>query len=174
MEHAQENIGRWAGEGREKEFPKWEELPQIPLYMDQVILYLGEGLSLFQREEDTPLLTNSMINNYVKNGVLPHPEKKKYSRAHLAGLLMICMLKPQLSLQDIKTLFSGEEISEELFRFFWETHTRAMKEVCQSLEEGLAGEEPLYRQALRLAAEANAKRAAAERILCELGREKEK
>ena len=48
-----------------------------------------------------------MINNYVKTGLIPHPDKKKYTKEHLAGLMAVCMLKQVLPIQDIKTLFSG-------------------------------------------------------------------
>lgn len=106
MERAASAVAAWANEGETAAPPAWEELPAIPLYMDQVILYLGESLKLFQREEAS-LLTSSMINNYVKNGLIPHPDKKKYTKEHLAGLMAVCMLKQVLSIQDIKTLLTG-------------------------------------------------------------------
>lgn len=105
-EQARDLLAEWARQGQEAAPPAWEELPGIPLYMDQVILYLGESLELFQREGSS-LLTSSMINNYVKTGLIPHPDKKKYTKEHLAGLMAVCMLKQVLPIQDIKTLFSG-------------------------------------------------------------------
>lgn len=105
-ERARDLLAEWARQGQEAAPPAWEELPGIPLYMDQVILYLGESLELFQREGSS-LLTSSMINNYVKTGLIPHPDKKKYTKEHLAGLMAVCMLKQVLPIQDIKTLFSG-------------------------------------------------------------------
>ena len=80
---AADRILEWAKEGAELSPPGWEQLPTIPLYVDQVLLYLRDSLRFFERDGEDVLLTNSMINNYVKNGVLPHPEKKKYSRQHL-------------------------------------------------------------------------------------------
>lgn len=94
-EQARDLLAEWARQGQEAAPPAWEELPGIPLYMDQVILYLGESLELFQREGSS-LLTSSMINNYVKTGLIPHPEKKKYTKEHLAGLMAVCMLKQVL------------------------------------------------------------------------------
>lgn len=83
--------------------PKWEELPDIELYMDQVITlmtkYFG-GLSA----NGEPLLTPSMINNYVKNEIIPAPVKKKYSRTHLFRLIIICVMKPVLPIPDISRL----------------------------------------------------------------------
>ncbi len=47
-----------------------------------------------------------MINNYVKLGIMPAPEKKKYSREHLAYLIVICVLKQVYSISDIGKLIS--------------------------------------------------------------------
>lgn len=135
--------------------------------MDQVILYLGESLELFQREGSS-LLTSSMINNYVKTGLIPHPEKKKYTKEHLAGLMAVCMLKQVLPIQDIKTLFSGG-MDPHTYALFRQAHTEALAETCRSLEETCASGADLKQAALLLAAEANAKRAAAQRILSLLG-----
>lgn len=168
-----EKILEWAQEGARISPPQWEQLPTIPLYVDQVLLYLRDSLRFFERDEEDQLLTNSMINNYVKNGVLPHPEKKKYSREHLAALIAICMLKKVLAIQDIGVLLK-EPMGPELYGDFLSAHTSAVREACRGLEESCRSGEELRRTALRLAAEANAKRAAAERILKELGEEGEK
>ena len=166
-EQARDLLAEWARQGQEAAPPAWEELPGIPLYMDQVILYLGESLELFQREGSS-LLTSSMINNYVKTGLIPHPEKKKYTKEHLAGLMAVCMLKQVLPIQDIKTLFSGG-MDPHTYALFRQAHTEALAETCRSLEETCASGADLKQAALLLAAEANAKRAAAQRILSLLG-----
>ena len=160
-EQARDLLAEWARQGQEAAPPAWEELPGIPLYMDQVILYLGESLELFQREGSS-LLTSSMINNYVKTGLIPHPDKKKYTKEHLAGLMAVCMLKQVLPIQDIKTLFSGG-MDPHTYALFRQAHTEALAETCRSLEETCASGADLKQAALLLAAEANAKRAAAQR-----------
>ena len=68
-----------------------------------------------------------MINNYVKNGLIPHPDKKKYTKEHLAGLMAVCMLKQVLSIQDIKTLLTGWEITGETYELFRGAHTQAVQ-----------------------------------------------
>jgi len=168
---ANDQILAWAKEGRELSCPDWEQLPAIPLYVDQVLQYLRDSLRFFERDEEDVLLTNSMINNYVKKDVLPHPEKKKYSREHLAALTVICMLKQVLAIQDIGTLLDSQLMGPELYQAFLTAHTGAVQETCQELEESCKSGADLRREALRLAAEANAKRAAAERILYELAEE---
>ena len=95
--------------------PRWEEFPAFELYIDQVITFINENLSLFDRD-DEGLITASMINNYVKNGALPAPIKKKYNRDHLARLIVICIGKRMLSLSDlsdaIATMSRSFEVSE--------------------------------------------------------------
>ena len=57
-----------------------------------------------------------MINNYVKNGVLHPPVKKKYDRTHLAKLIVICISKRILALSQISDAIAvmsrGYEIAE--------------------------------------------------------------
>ena len=149
-EQARDLLAEWARQGQEAAPPAWEELPGIPLYMDQVILYLGESLELFQREGSS-LLTRSMINNYVKTGLIPHPDKKKYTKEHLAGLMAVCMLKQVLPIQDIKTLFSGG-MDPHTYALFRQAHTEALAETCRSLEETCASGADLKQAALLLAA----------------------
>ncbi len=75
--------------------PRWEDLPEIDLYMDQVIALMRKYLSIFEVDGEK-ILTPAMINNYVKMGAMPAPTKKKYSKAHIAHLLIICFLKQVL------------------------------------------------------------------------------
>ena len=84
--------------------PYWDELPEIDLYMDQVIALMDKYLSFHKDDEKTTIITHSMINNYVKLGLMPAPIKKKYSREHIAYLIIICTLKQALPISDIKNL----------------------------------------------------------------------
>ena len=56
-------------------FPRWSDLPEIDLYMDQVITYINEKLkdTYFYDEK---FITKAMINNYVKTGIVHPPVKK--------------------------------------------------------------------------------------------------
>lgn len=82
--------------------PRWNELPEIELYIDQVISILENNLSIFNKDSDTPLITSSMINNYVKQHILKPPVKKKYNRSHLSYLFVICVFKRLMSLSQIR------------------------------------------------------------------------
>lgn len=81
--------------------PRWNEFPAFDLYVDQVIAFICERLEPFSFNSDEPLITQSMINNYVKNGVLNPPVKKKYNKTHLAKLVVICIGKRMLPLSYI-------------------------------------------------------------------------
>ena len=84
--------------------PYWDELPEIDLYMDQVIVLMEKYLSFHITDENTKIITPSMINNYVKLGIMPAPNKKRYNREHIAYLIIICTLKQALPISDIKHL----------------------------------------------------------------------
>ncbi len=45
---------------------KLDEIPEIDLYMDQVIQLFESKLSAQKRNEDEKILTKTMINNYAK------------------------------------------------------------------------------------------------------------
>jgi len=82
----------------------WTLIPDLGLYMDQVITYIEHQLEPLYGEAAKSLLTPSMINNYVKSGLVPRPVGKKYYREHLALLMMIVTLKPVASMDDILRL----------------------------------------------------------------------
>ena len=64
--------------------PRWNELPEIDLYLDQVVNYLEKYLGILSSNDDDKIITKTMINNYVKQGIMPAPEKKKYGKTHIA------------------------------------------------------------------------------------------
>ena len=82
-------------------FPRWNELPEIELYIDQVVSILQKNLSIFSNKSDLPIITASMINNYVKQDIIKPPLKKKYNREHLSSLFVICILKRLMSISEI-------------------------------------------------------------------------
>ena len=92
--------------------PRWSELPNVDLYLDQVVNLINSTLSPYiflnndTKKENIQVLTKTMINNYVKNNLIEAPEKKLYSKIQLAKLFVICILKQVYSMNDIKTLIS--------------------------------------------------------------------
>ena len=102
---------RWEKFLHEFNLPTWDELPQIELYMDQVIVLLNDYLGPFSYDgTDDKLITAAMVNNYVKMKLVPPPVKKKYGRQHLALLVMLCALKSTLSIAVVSRILPrGDE-----------------------------------------------------------------
>lgn len=86
--------------------PRWNELPEIDLYLDQVVNYIEKYLGQYNVNKEDKVITKTMINNYVKQGIIPAPEKKKYNKVHIAYLLVTCILKQVYSINDIGKLIS--------------------------------------------------------------------
>ena len=88
--------------------PRWEELPEIDLYLDQVVTfidkYLHDYLQYENDNKENKIVTKTMINNYVKQKVMDAPIQKKYNRNSLAYLFVICILKQVYSINDIDKL----------------------------------------------------------------------
>lgn len=74
--------------------PRYNEIPNVGLYLEQTSKYISEYLA--------PLgeygLTNSMISNYVKKGLVANPVKKQYDREQIVYLFFIAVAKTVLSL----------------------------------------------------------------------------
>ena len=90
------------------------DIPNIPLYMDQVTTFMDAQLSSSRRYESDKILTKTMINNYAKNDLLPPPTKKKYDREHLLLLVFIYYFKSLLTITDIQALL--QPITEKYFQ----------------------------------------------------------
>lgn len=86
--------------------PSWQSLPDIELYMDQVLALAEKYFGVFSASDENNV-TSSMLNNYVKQKAVPPPEKKRYNKEHLSRFLMICVLKRVLSIAQIKVLFDS-------------------------------------------------------------------
>ncbi|MBQ7288716.1 MAG: DUF1836 domain-containing protein [Clostridia bacterium] len=132
-------MNRWVGEFSIRALPLWENLPDLELYMDQVISLLFKSLYGEKEEQNgaEKQITPSMINNYVKMGLIAPPVKKKYTRTHVATLLMICVLKQSLSIQEIKELFSfgiTEETLPKIYNYFCETRLDSYQSMMRMID----------------------------------------
>jgi hypothetical protein len=90
-----------------------EDIPNIDLYMDQVLTFLDQELGTVREATEDKAMTKTMINNYTKNQILPPPEKKKYSRDHMLNLIFIYYFKNFLGLKDIKSIL--DPINEKYY-----------------------------------------------------------
>lgn len=86
--------------------PRFNELPHVALYKDQVIIYIEDILRVININSEDKLLTPTMLNNYVKQKVVSPPKDKKYNEKHLAYLIVVCILKQVYTLTEICELIN--------------------------------------------------------------------
>ncbi len=160
----------------------WKRLPEIELYMDQVVTFLDRQMTMYRRNEDEKVVTRSMINNYTKDRVIPRAEAKKYSKEHIALITVVCSLKKVLSIPDLSNLLKdfnvnqGNEV-EKYYELFCDYQKQSIERTSRIISESLKEQESrkssdgqeekkiLKNLALKLAVEAQTQSAAAEQIL---------
>ena len=143
---------------------EWDQLPDLALYMDQLISYMPRQLIRF---EEGDALTAAMVNNYIKDGLLPRAEGKRYGKEHLAWLTAICALKSVISMREMAALFGARDPDQgpqELYGIFLKELDRALERTAQRLDQQ-AGKETLAALALRLALDSYASKLACQRVL---------
>lgn len=86
--------------------PRYAELPNVGLYLEQTTTYINDCLLPLGCME----ITASMVSNYVKKGFVANPIKKKYYADHIAHLISLTILKHVMSLENIYRLFRSQEI----------------------------------------------------------------
>ena len=87
------------------QLPDYKNLPDMGLYLEQVVTYIDELLSPLGCIE----VTGSMIRNYVKKGLIANPVQKRYYAEQIAYLISIFVLKHVLPLESIQSLFSRQK-----------------------------------------------------------------
>ncbi|MCK8061226.1 MULTISPECIES: DUF1836 domain-containing protein [unclassified Fusibacter] len=148
-----------------------ERIPEIPLYMDQVLSYLDASLENLKRSENEPCITKTMINNYVKAGLLQAPVKKKYTRSHMMALTMLYRLKSVLQVKDIEAVL-GEQ-KEEGLEMLYEEFLMIEKEIGRNLSEkyenfDFEDEDSIHKAILQLAVEADMNKRLMEHLIDKL------
>lgn len=120
------------------ELPTWDNIPDFGLYMEQVVIYLRKELNYLDKSsESESIITAAAINNYVRKKFMPQPIKKRYYRTHLAYLLILCALKPSLSISVIQSLIpmsAGEEELHHFYDAFRQQHKRSAEYFITRIE----------------------------------------
>ena len=115
--------------------PRWRDLPDLDIYMDQLISLISKYFRDYPGYEEKSL-TSSMVNNYVKQGIIPAPVSKKYNRVHLAALIVIIILKSSIPIARVGEVISeglgAEESPEVLFDLFCDSFEKTCKSVADA------------------------------------------
>ena len=118
----------------------WELIPDLGLYMDQVITFISKMYAPLYGEDMRSYLSAPMINNYVKSKLIPRPVGKKYSREQIALLTMIVALKQVSSMEDIRRMLAlkEDETVEQLYSAFCQRFNRVIQ-MMQGAENSAFG-----------------------------------
>ncbi len=106
-------LKKWLEDLEKFSYKDYNELPDIDLYMDQVVTFLDKQLAIFQTSSLDKQITSSMINNYVKGEVVSAPISKKYNREHLALIQEVCTLKQVLTIAEVKQVIDERYRKED-------------------------------------------------------------
>ncbi len=109
--------------------PRWDELPDIELYSEQMVNLLDNYLGPIYELSHNPKISKSMINNYVKNGIVNAPEGKVYSKVSLAALIVIGILKNCYSMDEISRLIK--------YGFKLGPNGQVYDRFCQAIEDAI-------------------------------------
>lgn len=142
----------------------WGELPDLDLYMDQVVSYLGRTQLA---PEGAQKLTAAMVNNYVKEGLLPRAKGKRYERPHVALLQLFVALKEVVTVKDaglLLKLYVGTESVETCYEKLIERLGEALDQTVAVLPDA-DGHDELVDAAIGYALTSYATKMASQRVL---------
>ncbi|MCR5808102.1 MAG: DUF1836 domain-containing protein [Clostridiales bacterium] len=121
----EKKLRRWEKYLNEYRLPAWEDIPDLGLYMEQVLALLTNYLDYLPPElKDEQFITAATINNYVRNRYMPKPRKKKYYRLHIAYLVMICTLKQSLTIATLTQMIPNDIPEERVKEIYTAYRTR--------------------------------------------------
>ena len=121
----QETVNALRSALRDYTLPRYEQIPNIGLYLEQLTKYISE----YTEPLGLSPLTGSMVSNYVKQGIIDRPSKKQYSRDQIAHLIFIALAKSILSLDDLQKFITLQQRTYAV--------STAYDYFCRELEAGL-------------------------------------
>ena len=151
MEEAKRS--RLADSVRGVHIPRLSEIPSVGLYLEQVVRYVNQTI--------TPCglspITASMVSNYVKQKIIPGPEKKAYGAESIAYLIFVSCVKSVAAMDDIRALIGIQHETYDLptaYHYFCEEFENLIRYVfgasdrLESVGKDESAEKELLRSAL--------------------------
>ena len=132
--------------------PRYHELPNEGLYLEQTTQYINSILSSLGI-----VLTSSMISNYVKKGIIASPIKKLYYAEQIAYLFYIAIAKNVLSMEHIIMLRKMQERSypkEVAYDYLCDEfenvlfHVFGLKDTIEDIGQTKTNEKALFREVI--------------------------
>ena len=124
-------LERWDRFITNYHLPDWDSIPDLGLYMDQVVVLLVQYLSFIPSIPGgkESFVTSSAINNYVRLKIMPAPVKRKYYRVHIAYLIMILTMKQSISISDVQKILPADS-SEDCVRSVYEAYSEKFRQLA--------------------------------------------
>lgn len=138
-----------------KEFtlPRYKELPNVDLYMEQVLKYVNGALNTLS-PEDERVLTSFMVNNYVKAKMVSEPVKKKYSKDQIGYLIAITLMKTTISMADMSLLLELDtnvsKDQEKIYSFWCDVESKILGDTTSKTSAKLEQISRIYEHDVRL------------------------
>ena len=142
----------------------WDMIPDIPLTKNQVVMYMPRQLVGMDGEDD---ITAAMINNYIKDLLMPRANGKTYSKEHIAYLTAISVFKKSLAVKDIKKLVDSSSAKMTIEEYYQRLNSHLdndLNEVASYIKEDMS-EEALVELAFELAISVYARRTLCEQLI---------
>lgn len=110
--------------------PRYDELPTMGLYMEQLVDYINDKLGPFFSELGVKPLTRSMVNNYVKAKLIAPPENKKYYELSIAMVIVMYVVKTSYSTTDVGDIIALGLTYEDIGKIY--------NRFCEAIESATA------------------------------------
>ena len=85
--------------------PRYREIPNVGLYLDQTVKYINSYLAPLGNME----ITASMVSNYVKKGYIRNPVRKQYSAEQIAYLMAMAVVNNVVPMENIALMFDMQQ-----------------------------------------------------------------
>lgn len=133
MEENKNSLNDFINKIENTKMPKYKKLPDVPLYMDQIVNYIKDMLESLGIEEQNEI-TSFMINNYVKANIIDRPKDKKYSKTQLAYIIAIVFLKKVTSISNVSLVVNASKENDKNDDFIEKKYDY----FCKLFEENLS------------------------------------
>ena len=139
MEKIINELKVWLDGLKDSSLPQFDNLPDVSLYMDQIVSYIDTILAPYSRDEQK-LITSFMVNNYVKAKIIEAPVLKRYNKNQLSYLIAICLLKQITSMSNMAVLLNKEYFNDEngdFYNHFINIHNATKTTIHSKMVENL-------------------------------------
>lgn len=119
-----------------KKMPRYKEITNVGLYLEQVVKYINEIVEPFHLS-----ITSSMLSNYVKKGYIERPVKKQYYADQIAYLIFIVVAKQVLSMDHIAALLKLQKATysvEDAYNYFCSELEYMIKKTFEERTESIS------------------------------------